>query len=108
AGPVRKRSVIAALVLATVLFALLWPEEHTTNRGRVRAVLFALLAGAVGFALTGRQTERSTGVAPGRAFQAYMEGLTNARLTESQSWSAHWLQARGGNPGRPFPLSGTS
>jgi membrane protease YdiL (CAAX protease family) len=97
--------VIAALVLASVFFALVWPEERATGRGRARAVLFSLLAGAVGFAMTGRQADRSTRDSAGRAFQPYTEGLTNARLAESQSWSAHWLKARGGNPDRPLPPS---
>ena len=66
----RSRRMIVAGGIFAVLFALVWPEERDTNRGRARAVLFSLLAGAVGFAMTGRQAERSTGVASGRAFQA--------------------------------------
>lgn len=87
--------------LALVTFALLWPEERGSAAGRVRALLFAALAGAVGFALVGRQMARSGNPATGRAFQAYVEGLVDAKAAEATDWAARAGGILGGAPHPP-------
>lgn len=100
--------LIVPALLAALVFAFLWPEERDTSAGRVRSVFFALLAAAVGFALAARQTGRTESRATGRAFQAYTEGVTNARAAVASEWFADWAsvseegtrQGSGGAQGR--------
>jgi membrane protease YdiL (CAAX protease family) len=105
--------LIVLVLLAAVIFALLWPEERGTASGRVRAIFFALLAATVGFALTERQARDEDSGATARAFQAYTEGLTNARAAVASAWFATWADAaeRGGAPtgqGAPPPRGRSS
>jgi membrane protease YdiL (CAAX protease family) len=95
---------IVPALLAAVVVALLWPEERDTAAGRTRAVFFALLAAAVGFALTSRQSARDDTGSTARAFQAYTEGLTNARAAVAFEWFASWADSAE-QKGRQAPTS---
>src|SRR5947209_19964845 len=72
--------------VALVVLALLWPEERGTAAGRVRAGLFAVLAGVVGFVLAGTQADRAGGDPMARAFEAYTRGMIDAKQAEADAW----------------------
>ena len=83
-------ALATAALAAAVVAALLWPEERLSAAGRARAMLFALLAGCVGLALVGRQADRAASISTVRAFQAYTEGLIDARSLEANRWASRW------------------